>query len=82
MKLHYFGFVYNPTNPKFYLYSLISSCSRSLPQTSFSSLSLQAVVLPHNLPSSPFLLVSQKPSSRIPKTFNQKKKRKKKIQSF
>ena len=39
-----------------------------------SSLSFQVVaVLPHNLLSSPFLLVSQKQSSRIPKTFNQKK---------
>ena len=82
MKLRCFGFLYNPTNPKFYLFSLISSCSRSPPQPSFSSLSLQAVaVLPHNLLSFPFLLVSQKLSSRIPKMFNQKK-RKKKIQSF
>ena len=41
-----------------------------------SSLSFQVLaVLPHNLLSSPFLLVFEKQSSRIPKTFNQKKKK-------
>ena len=53
--------VYNPTNPKFYLFSLTSSYSHS----------------PHNLPSSPFLLVTHKQSSRIPKMLTQKNKNRK-----
>ena len=34
MKLRCFGFLYNPTNPKFYLFSLTLNCSRS-PTTFF-----------------------------------------------